>query len=143
MKGEMRCQVARSRAEVFDFVADLRNESQWNPRAIGMEKLTEGPIGSGTRFAGTYQGLGSLETVLTEYQPPGRLGFHSTGPRAEIRGLFVLKDSGGGTDIALEADVRPRGVLRYLAPAMQPLFARQNKAAAGRLQAALQQRAQE
>jgi hypothetical protein len=36
--------------EVFDFVADERNEPRYNPRICRAEKLTPGPIGRGTRF---------------------------------------------------------------------------------------------
>jgi hypothetical protein len=36
--------------EVFDFVADERNEPRYNPRIRRAEKLSPGPIGGGTRF---------------------------------------------------------------------------------------------
>ena len=36
--------------EVFDFVADERNEPHYNPRMVRAEKISEGQIGSGTRF---------------------------------------------------------------------------------------------
>ena len=36
--------------EVFDFVADERNEPRYNPTHRRVEKLSPGPIGRGTRF---------------------------------------------------------------------------------------------
>jgi hypothetical protein len=36
--------------DVFDFVADERNEPRFNPRMLRAEKLSPGPIGAGTRF---------------------------------------------------------------------------------------------
>jgi hypothetical protein len=39
--------------EVFDFVADARNEPRRNPRMLRAEKLSAGPVGLGTRFRGT------------------------------------------------------------------------------------------
>jgi len=36
--------------EVFDFVADSRNEPSFNPAMAGVELLTPLPIGRGTRF---------------------------------------------------------------------------------------------
>lgn len=36
--------------EVFDFVADERNEPRYNPRMLRADKLSPGPIGLGTRF---------------------------------------------------------------------------------------------
>jgi hypothetical protein len=39
--------------QVFDSVADQRNEPSYNPRMLQSEKITEGPIGVGTRFRAT------------------------------------------------------------------------------------------
>jgi hypothetical protein len=39
-------------AELFDFAVDLRNELRWNPKVEHMVKITDGPIGVGTRCAG-------------------------------------------------------------------------------------------
>ena len=36
--------------EVFDFVADERNEPRHNPQMIRAEQISDGPIGLGTRF---------------------------------------------------------------------------------------------
>ena len=36
--------------QVFDFVADERNEPQFNPKMLTVEKVTPGPVGKGTRF---------------------------------------------------------------------------------------------
>ena len=36
--------------EVFDFVADERNEPKYNSRIVSAEKLSEGPVGEGSRF---------------------------------------------------------------------------------------------
>ena len=36
--------------EVFDFVADERNEPRYNPKMRLAEKISDGPIGLGTRF---------------------------------------------------------------------------------------------
>ena len=36
--------------EVFDFVADERNEPRYNPRLVSAKQISSGPIASGTRF---------------------------------------------------------------------------------------------
>ena len=45
--------IGRPIEEVFDFVADERNEPLYNSRMMTVEKLTDGPIGTGTRFLAT------------------------------------------------------------------------------------------
>lgn len=34
--------------QVFDMVADERNEPRYNPRIVGVEKTSQGPVGRGT-----------------------------------------------------------------------------------------------
>lgn len=137
MKGQMRCHVARSAEDVYDFLADLRNESGWNPRVVGVEQLTPGPVVTGTTFHGIYRGIGTLDTVLVECDRPSRIVFRSEGPRMSIDGAFVLTRTAGGTGIVLNADLRPRGLLKVIAPFLGPVFRRQNAAGASRLVAAL------
>ena len=137
MKGEMNCVVNRPVEEVFDFLADVRNEAGWNPRGVRIDKTSEGPIGAGTTFYGLYKGIGPLHTDLVEYKRPGRLSFRSSGPRMRIAGTFVLSTVQGKSRVALNADLEPQGYFRLLAPLMAPLINRQNAAAATRLQQTL------
>lgn len=44
--------------EVFDLVADERNEPRYNPRIGRVEKLSEGPVGAGARFVVEPKGMG-------------------------------------------------------------------------------------
>lgn len=46
--------IARPVDEVFAILADQRNEPRYNPRMASVTKLSEGPIGAGTRFAQRY-----------------------------------------------------------------------------------------
>ena len=135
----MDCVVARDRDAVFEFLADIRNEKRWNPRVLSIEKVSDGDIGAGTRFRGTYRGLGSLDTQLNDFEPPGRLSFVSRGPRMHIDGTFLLTAGQEGTIVSLEAQLKPKGTLRFAAPIMAPVLRRQNLAAGVRLKAALEQ----
>jgi hypothetical protein len=47
--------IRRSAEEVFDYCTDIVRESDWNPRTRRVvAKLTDGPIGLGTRFDGEW-----------------------------------------------------------------------------------------
>ena len=62
--------------EVFEFVADERNEPRYNPQMRVAEKITDGPIGVGTRFRVKTVSFGRpVEMVIefTGYEPPRRL----------------------------------------------------------------------
>src|SRR5688572_23960126 len=103
MKGELHIEVPRPPDDVFDFLADIRNERSWNPRIVKIEKVSEGPIAAGTTFHGIYAGIGELTTELLVFERPRRFSFRSTGPRMRIEGQFVLAPSSAGTTIDLEA----------------------------------------
>ena len=47
--------IKRPVEEVFDFVADERNEPRYNPRMLRAEKLTPGPVGLGSRYHAVMQ----------------------------------------------------------------------------------------
>lgn len=67
--------ISRSVEDVFDFVADERN--RYDPRIRRAEKLTDGPIGVGTRFRSESTSMGrtvEMEIEITEYDRPRRLG---------------------------------------------------------------------
>ena len=78
--------------EVFDFVADERNEPRYNPRIRRAEKLSPGPIGRGTRFRAEAVTLGrtvGMTSEYTAYERPKRLGRPSTWPPPTSSGRWV------------------------------------------------------
>ena len=58
--------IARPVEEVFDFVADERNEPKYNPQMTRVEKSTDGPIGVGTRFEAETRTRGAATKMTTE-----------------------------------------------------------------------------
>jgi len=70
--------------EVFDVVADERNEPRFNPRMRRAEQISEGPIGVGTRFRAETVSVGRpVEMVIeyTGYERPGGSLLRRTCPR--------------------------------------------------------------
>ena len=71
-------EIRRSPDEVFDYCTDLRREPEWNPRTRRIEKLTDGPIGLGTRYLGewirgdpmTIEFVGSAESYASRVANP-------------------------------------------------------------------------
>lgn len=65
--------IGRRVEEVFDFVADQRNEPAYNPQIRSVEKTTPGPIGIGTVWhVVTTSGKQAtpFELEVTEYTRP-------------------------------------------------------------------------
>lgn len=111
--------IARPVEEVFDAVADERNEPTYNPRMTSVDKLTPGPIGVGTRWRTTLLAGGRpvVATLsVTEYEPPRRLGCTTTMDRADISGGLTLEPHPAGTRLSWSWEVRPRGLMRLASP---------------------------
>ena len=111
--------IRRPVEEVFDFLADVRNEPRNNPIMRRAEKVTDGPIGVGTRFTETTRSLGrdvQAEIELTAYDRPRQLGLSIRMPATAITGTIHFAGVPGGTRARWTWDVTPLGVLRPFTP---------------------------
>lgn len=117
--------------EVFDFVADERNEPKYNPRMVCSEKVTDGPVGDGTRFAASIQSMGrplDMTTAVTSYERPTRFGIESWMSWAEFRGELTFEPDPAGTRMRWSWQVRPKGAFRLLTPVIAWIGKRQEQA---------------
>jgi uncharacterized protein YndB with AHSA1/START domain len=101
--------------EVFDFAVDTRNEFKWNPKVRTMTKLTDGPIGLGTRMAAKWTMSGHIELVCTEYERPYRWAWVNGGPIA-VTFSGTLSEEAGGTRLRAGFDARAHGLARLFFP---------------------------
>jgi hypothetical protein len=104
---------------VFDFVADERNEPTYNSDMVHVEKLTPGPIGTGTRYRAVLAGRRrpiEMEVETTTYERPTRLGSVTHMAWAEIEGSLSFEPSGGGTRMRWSWDLHPKRFARLAAP---------------------------
>jgi len=115
IEGEI--QIGRPVEEVFDLVADESNEPLYNARMLSVQKVTEGPIGMGTRFTATTRtGRGATEMVIevTAFDRPTRLASATTLPSMDIRGTLTFEPAGNGTLMRWSWDLEPKGALKLL-----------------------------
>jgi hypothetical protein len=103
--------IAAPVGQVFDTVADSRNEPSFNPAMTGVELLTPPPIGLGTRF-GARMGKAGMEMLveLTEFERPHRLGSRTTSSMMETSGTLTFAADGEDTLMSWDWQVRPIGL---------------------------------
>src|SRR5450759_151468 len=89
--------IQRPIEEVFDFVADSRNEPGWLPGATRVDKTTEGPIGQGTRFEGEYARAGMVSLELVDFERPHRVTFRAKSRTVNFDDAVTLATEGTGT----------------------------------------------
>jgi uncharacterized membrane protein len=122
--------------EVFDFVADERNEPRYDPRMRDAEQISEGPVGSGTRFRTVLETMGRTMSMIVEftgYERPRRLASVTRSSMMETEGALTFESVPGGTRMRWSWDVRPRGALRLMAPIVGVIGRRQEQRIWGNL----------
>lgn len=131
----------RTPEEVFDYLVDLRSELEWNPDAVSMEKITDGPIGVGTTFRAKWKQGPAAEVRCTRYERPTRWSYLSEGPLT-FDFDASLREEAGGTRLVVHFGVTPKGWMRLLFPLMVLVFRRAERKNMERIRRALSRRAE-
>jgi uncharacterized protein YndB with AHSA1/START domain len=120
--------IARPVEDVFDFVADERNEPKYNPHMLRAEKVTPGRIATGTRWLATIESRGrplDMKIEVTDYTRPVRLASTTSMSTAEIRGVVTFEPDPAGTRMRWSWELQPKGVFKLMGPVMARLGRRQ------------------
>ena len=87
--------IQRPVEEVFDFVADERNEPRYNRQVSKVQLLTPEPIGAGTRFRADLSMLGGdveMTVEFTRFERPLLLASRSSSQSRDGRGKPMLTE---------------------------------------------------
>ena len=108
--------MAASPVEVFDFCSDLRNELVWNPNAEQVDKLTDAPVGPGTRFRARWANAGEVTVDVFEFDRPKHWATRSVARGMEVVFRGAVSEEDGRTRYVARMEVRPIGLARLYAP---------------------------
>jgi uncharacterized protein YndB with AHSA1/START domain len=108
--------------DVFETLADLRNDTQWNSRVSSAELLSPEPIGPGSQFA-LVNGGTAYDVTITTHERPSRLVFEARG-KPDLTITYALTPTGEGTELESDFDFRPSGALKVLFPLLAPVIRR-------------------
>ena len=113
--------------EVFALWADLERSPEYSAASVERRKLTDGPIGVGTRYHAVDRWPGrtvQFTVEVTAFESPDHMAAGWSGPMSggwDAR--FGAAD--GGTDLTFMTRMEPAGVMGLLAPLMKPWASRQ------------------
>jgi Polyketide cyclase / dehydrase and lipid transport len=122
--------ISRPVEEVFYFVADERNEPRYNRRMRRAEKISEGPIGVGTRYRAEVVSAGRPVPMIiefTDYDRPRRLASSTRMSSMDIQYTLTFEPVTEGTRMRWSGDVEPRGILKLMSPVVAWMGRRQER----------------
>lgn len=108
--------LARRAEEVFDYLSDLRNEKEWNPKMQLVEAVTDGPPRAGSKFRAKWQGSPVTVVEYMTYERPK--AWSATAPSKSLTIDFygTVTPTGTGSRLDVRMTVIPHGPLRLLLP---------------------------
>ncbi len=122
---------------VFDYIADIRNESEWSKDMVSAAKVTDGPVGDGTVFETVYRGFGRMRITTSEYRRPSHLRFDGAGPRMDMRFVMDIEPVGSGSQVSFFVELLPKGAMKLLSPVLKLGMPREMAKRPGQFRAAL------
>lgn len=110
-------------ATAFDLMADVRKLTEWNDGASRAEMRSAEPVGPGSTFIAVNRGQ-EMESTITTFQRPERLDFSVKGKAMDVAATFRCNSAGSGTQLVMEFDPTPKGVMKVLFPVLRPIIRR-------------------
>lgn len=125
--------------QAFDFLSDLRNELEWNPKCQAMEKLTDGSAGVGTRYRAKWKGSPVVELDTVAFDPPRTWTMHNGGP-LEVTFTGRLVEVLEGTRLDVEFEPKAHGWFRVIFPLFKIVLERDEQTNMGHIKTAVERR---
>jgi Polyketide cyclase / dehydrase and lipid transport len=114
--------IQRSPEEVFDYCTDLSREPEWNPRTRRINKLTDGPIGLGTRYQGEWIKGDPMTIEFVRFERPVAWASVGRSRRLVANSNGQVSTTPGGSRLVVRIQLRPQGALRLLRPVLGPIM---------------------
>ena len=115
-------EVACTAEQAFEFLSDLRYELAWNPGFCqSVHKVTDGPVGVGTRYRAKWKGSPELDIEYQEFDRPHTWRAHAGGS-IETRFHATVEAHPEGARVVTELEMIPRGFFKLLFPIFELFF---------------------
>jgi uncharacterized protein YndB with AHSA1/START domain len=110
---------------VFDALADVRNEVEWNALVTRVELTSPEPIGAGTIFDTVTRGR-PFRATIGSYERPGKLVFEVTAAQVDLTSTFTFAatTATGPTTVTAALDFRAKGLFKVVFPLVRPMIVR-------------------
>src|SRR5437867_3562175 len=128
MRVERKISIARPPAEVFSYIADVRNDPSWHTDVLEVGSSTE-VVGMGTVFnVKVKPSMGVSEGTMTVSRlEPGRLiEFQGQMGKMAPTVTNICEPEGQGTRVTRRIELAPPGVMRVMTPLIKRMIGKSN-----------------
>jgi uncharacterized protein YndB with AHSA1/START domain len=125
--------------EAFDYLSDNRNELEWNPGVVSIEKITDGPVGLGTRYKAKWKSSPHVVVEIIEYERPHRWAGRNGGP-IEVFVRCRLEKVADGTKLFVDFEAVPHGWFKLIFPLFLTRIRKEERANMGYIRETLERR---
>lgn len=138
---ERTIRTSTSAEEVFPYLADFRNATEWDAGTVSCERVS-GDGGPGTTYKNVSKFAGNtveLEYTTEEVSAP-RFVIVGRNKTTTSHDTITVRPDGTGAEVTYRADFEFTGLARFLGPVMTPLLGRLGDRTAAQLKEALDRR---
>jgi uncharacterized protein YndB with AHSA1/START domain len=141
---ETSIQIDRAPEDVYAYATDVDNMTQWLGAVVEAERLTEGPLGVGTRIRAVGKMLGRRMDSLAEVtalEPDARFAFKVASGPLTSHNSYAFESVAGGTKVTDTVEIELGGILGLADPLMGRMMRRRFDANLAVLKARLEAQA--
>jgi uncharacterized protein YndB with AHSA1/START domain len=136
--------IARSAAEVFAFIADVRNDPRWHTDVLKARLIEGTTVDKNSSFeieTKPVMGISGGTVTVSEYDPPSRIVFDVRMGKLEPTTTFTVVPDRLGCRVTRRIDMEPQGLMRAMAPFMGGTMRKRNAAFLANLRRVLESEA--
>ena len=129
MRVERTIMIARPPADVFRYVADVRNDPTWHTDVLKVRSSSD-VVGVGTVFdVKVKPSMGVSEGAMTvsRFEPGELVEFRGRMGRMEPTVTNIFEPDAEGTRVTRRVEIEPRGIMRAMTPLMKRMIGKSNE----------------
>ena len=132
--------VDRPLEKVFAYLSDFTNTTEWDPGTVETVRVDgDGGVGTTYRNTSSFAGMKTQLTYVVERLEPGRVfALHGENGTVVARDTMTFAKTPTGTSVTYRAVFDFKGLVKFVAPLMAPLFKRLGDEAEKGMREALQ-----
>jgi uncharacterized protein YndB with AHSA1/START domain len=128
MKAERKISIARPPAEVFSYMADVRNDPTWHTDVLEVGSSTDA-VGMGTVFdvkVKPSMGVSEGTMTVTRFEPGKLIEYQGRMGKMAPTVTNICEPEAQGTRVTRRVELEPPGLMRVMTPLIKRTIAKSN-----------------